>query len=156
MLLWFFFCWIFDPGFDDVIREEGRLVIVVIQNEIKTSSRAATLDLDHAMKELPGEVLIAKVVAERNPKLVSRLRVTKIPAIHVYRGGNLLRKFDPSVHKDDFLAYVNARLRDKPSDYNRDKAPDIRPMNEDWLPPGVEKKTSSSDTSEEPEVSEQS
>lgn len=131
-----------DHEFDNVIREPGRLVIVVVQKELTASSRGQTIDLDHAMKELPGKVLIAKVIAERNSKLISRLEITDVPTIRVYREGYMLRKFDVNVDKDDFVSYISARLRDKPSDFKKDEAPDIRPMKEDWLPPGVEKKDS--------------
>lgn len=126
--------------FDAVVREPGRLVIVVVQKELTASSRSETHELDHAMKELPGKVLIAKVVAERNTALMTRLKITRVPEIHVYRGGVLLRKFDATVDKDDFTDYIHARLEDKPSPKGSGGKPDIRPMSDDWLPPGVEKK----------------
>ncbi len=127
--------------FDEVIREPGRVVIVVVQKEISSSSRRKTLDLDHAMKELPGKVLIAKVMAERNTALLTRLKIAQVPAIRVYRNGVLLEKFNTDVDKDRFIEFIEARLADGPEKVaTSDSAPDIRPMSDDWLPPGVEEK----------------
>ena len=128
-------------GFDAAIQESGRVVIVVIQKELSTSSRNETLELDHAMKELPGEVLIAKVIAERNPELMAQLQVTQVPYIHVYRDGVLLERFDSTVDAEEFTNFILARLKDKPTEIKSSSgAPDIRPMRKDWLPPGVEEK----------------
>lgn len=126
--------------FDKVIREPGRIVIVVVQRELTASSRSETLELDHAMKELPGKVLIAKVIAERNTALMTRLKISTIPIIHVYREGQLLKKFEASVETEEFTKFIRARLEDDPAKPSRDSEPDIRPMREDWLPPGVQKK----------------
>lgn len=127
-----------EDEFDDVIREPGRLVMVVVQKELTASSRGKTLDLDHAMKELPSKVLIAKVVAERNTALMTRLKVTEMPVIFVYRNGTLLRKFKSTVEKEELISYIEARLKDSPAKQN--EKPDISPMRDDWLPPGVEEK----------------
>ncbi len=56
--------------FDMVINEPGRVVIVVIQNELTAASRSETHELDEEIKRLPGKVLVAKVIAERNQALL--------------------------------------------------------------------------------------
>lgn len=131
-----------EDEFDSVIREPGRLVVVVVQKELYASSRSQTFDLDHAMKELPGKVLIARVVAERNTALMTRLKITQTPVVFVYRNGTLLRKFDTTEGKDEFINYIEARLEDEPVSVNNGNGEslDISPMSDDWLPPGVEKK----------------
>ena len=128
--------------FDMVINEPGRVVIVVIQNELTASSRSETHELDEEIKRLPGKVLVAKVIAERNQALLERLNIPNVPNIRVYSRGKMVREFKGKVNKDELLSTVHHYL-DNPFMPDKQVAGGyIGPMDENWIPKGVQVKPS--------------
>ena len=126
-----------EDEFEDVIREPGRLVVVVFHKELAASSRSKTQRLDKLMKQLPSKVLIAKITSESSAALMERLNISDVPTIRVYRDGVLLREFSGAISSTEFKAYIDARLEEKVTPGGMPV--EMKPMNEDWLPPGVEK-----------------
>lgn len=126
-----------DEGeFDEVIREPGRLVLVVVQK--KLNSGGSLKKIDRLLKELPSKVLIAKIKVDKNSALMERLHIQELPSIHIYREGSLLRKFEGDIQASELKEYIDARLTERT--VSGDGQVDIRPLHDDWLPPGVEKR----------------
>ncbi|MCP5535561.1 MAG: hypothetical protein H7A51_04905 [Akkermansiaceae bacterium] len=126
--------------FDQVINEPGRIVIVVIQNELTASSRGETHDLDEEIKRLPAKVLVAKVIAERNTSLLEKLNVPAVPNVRIYKDGRMMREFRGKVDKSEFINTVNGYL--KHVDSVGSGSGYIGPMDENWMPEGVQEKQS--------------
>jgi thioredoxin-like negative regulator of GroEL len=124
--------------FDMAINEPGRLVIVAIQNEMKTDSRSEARELDEAIKRLPAKVLVAKVIAERNAPLLAHLEIPAVPTMRIYNQGKMVKEFNGTVNNDEFLRVVQHYL-DNPTDKARGDAY-MGPMRTDWMPDGVQKR----------------
>lgn len=128
-----------NDDFDEVVNEPGRLVIVDIETEQKTVQRGSKSELDTAMQDLPSKVLIAKVLPERNIALMDRLQIHNIPMLRIYREGVLLEEFTGEVDRDRFISTVNHHLSNP--DSKPHQSSHIRPLSENWLPEGVQKKS---------------
>lgn len=126
--------------FDLVINEPDRIVIVVIQSELTASSRSETQELDAAIKHLPAKVLVAKVIAERNAPLLKRLNIPVLPNVRIYKAGKMVREFRQEVDKDELIKTVNHYLNVPNS--AKSGSGYIGPMDEDWMPEGVQQKRS--------------
>lgn len=126
--------------FDHVISKSGRLVIVDFHYEETMVLKNDKSDLDKSISRLSSEVLVAKVLADRNVELIDRLQIQTIPTIRVYRDGELLEEFKGKVDNDQFLKTVQYHL-DTPNSqpyYNGY----IGPLKKDWLPEGIEETAS--------------
>mgnify|MGYP002640421795 CR=1 FL=1 len=121
--------------FDQVINEPGRVVIVVLQSELSAGSHGKNQDLERSIKELPAQILVAKIMVERNQELLKRLDVSAIPALQIYVRGKLVKGFSGNIDKTEFLNAVNESLQNRE---NTKGASSITPLKKDWLPPGIE------------------
>lgn len=126
--------------FDKVIGERNRVVIVVVHNKLRSSSHSEMHDMDEAVKKLPGRVLVAKVVAEKNRPLLQRLNISTLPTIRVYQAGRLIHDFKGGAGKDALISAVETCLNN--SDVRRAGPGYIGPMDENWIPEGVKRSLS--------------
>jgi len=121
--------------FDKVINEPGRLVIVSVQSELSAGSRGADGELQKEIRRLPAEVLVAKVIAERNRELLHRLNMPIIPTLQIYSRGKLVRQFSGNINKTEFLVVMNETMKKHASG---EAGSSITPLKKDWMPPGIE------------------
>ena len=126
--------------FDKVIRERNRVVIVVVHNKLRSSSRSKLRDIDEAVKKLPGRVLVAKVIAEENTLLLKKLNISTLPTIRVYQAGRLIHDFKGGVDKEDLIRAVETCLNN--SDARNTGPGYIGPMDKNWIPEGVQRSLS--------------
>ena len=126
--------------FDKVINERNRVVIVVVHNKIRSSSRSEMHDMDEAIKKLPGRVLVAKVIAEENGPLLQRLNISTLPTIRVYQAGRIIHDFKGGVGKEALIGAVETCLNN--SDVRRAGPGYIGPMDKNWIPEGVQRSLS--------------
>lgn len=129
-----------EDEFDMVINEPGRIVIVVIQDELTASSHSETHDLNKEIKRLPAKVLVAKVIAERNASLLKKLNITAVPHVRIYRAGKMEREFRGKVNNEELLKTVTYYLNGPGSKASGSGS--IAPMDKDWMPKGVQEKPS--------------
>jgi len=128
--------------FDKVVNEPRRLVIVAVQSELSAGSRGVNGELEKAIRRLPAEVLVAKVIAERNQKLLQRLNIPAIPTLQIYSRGKLVRQFSGNINKTEFLVVMNENLKNHASGEGGGV---ITPLKKDWMPPGIEAEPSKGD-----------
>ncbi len=124
--------------FDAVIKEPGRLVIVDFHHEETSGSYSEKSEFDESVNRLPSKVLIAKVLAGRNIELMDRLQIHNVPTLRVYREGQLLEEFKGKVDTDRFLEVVRYHLANPDSKPRKEGY--IGPLQDDWLPEGVQQR----------------
>ena len=130
--------------FDEVINEQNRIVIVDFHHEDISVAKSDKSELDASINRLPSKILVAKVLVGRNMELLDRLQIRNLPTLRVYREGQLLEEFKGKVDKDKFLEVVQYHLDHPNSSPHRGGY--IGPVKNDWLPEGVELRSSSSMT----------
>lgn len=129
--------------FDVVINEPGRIVVVVIENKLTAESSQKRHDLEGALRNLPAKVLVAKVVAEGNSSLLKRLNRPQIPNVRIYIRGEMVGEFKGGVDKNELMQAIQFHL-DHPNAAVGRESGYIGPMDDGWLPPGIESKSSRS------------
>ena len=128
--------------FEAVINESGRVVIADFHHEQISVARSDKSELDASINRLPSRVLVAKVLAGRNMELMDRLQIQNLPTLRVYREGQLLEEFKGTVDQKQFLEIVQYHLDHPNSKPHRGGY--IGPIENNWLPEGVEMRGSSS------------
>ena len=87
---------------EPIIVDEQSFDKVVLQSEIPVlvdfwaawcgPCRAVAPILDQIASEQEGKILIAKLNVDENPNLAAKYRITSIPAMKVFRGGEEVRE----------------------------------------------------------------
>ncbi len=126
--------------FELVINEPGRIVVVVIENKLSTASKKKSHDLEYTIRQLPAKVLFAKVVAESNGALLKRLNIPQVPNVRIYVRGELAGEFKGRVDQDEILKAIQHYV-DHPDASSGQERGYIGPMDEDWMPHGIEDKS---------------
>jgi len=96
--------------FNEVINEQGRLVIVSFDKELAYAANGRSIVFDERLRDLPPQVLLVRVQIESNTKLMKSLGLSPKPIIQVYEAGRLLREFEHPVDTDVLLAEVDNLL----------------------------------------------
>lgn len=129
-----------ESNFEKTINSPGRLIIVDIHHEEMSVARSDKSDLNESMNRLPSQVLVAKVLSEKNIGLLDQLQIHNIPTLRVYRDGEILEEFKGKVDRERFLEIVRYHLNTPNS--TPKYAGYIGPLKKDWLPEGVEESPS--------------
>lgn len=125
-----------ESNFEETVQSPGRIVIVDFHHEEISVARSDKSDLDQSINRLPSQVLVAKVLAEKNIALLDELQIHNIPTLRVYRDGEILEEFKGKVDRERFLKIVRYHL-DTPNSKPIHNGY-IGPLAKDWLPEGVE------------------
>jgi thioredoxin 1 len=80
-----------DATFADEVLGSSDTVLVEFWAEWCGPCRAVSPILDRIAEENPGKIRLVKVNADDNPQLSMKYMVTSIPAMKVFRGGELLK-----------------------------------------------------------------
>lgn len=129
--------------FDSVITEPGRIVVVLIENKLTAESTKKRHELEERLRELPSKVLLAKVVAEGSGSLLKRLNIPQLPNVRIYIRGGMVGEFKGGVDNNELIKTIQYHL-DNPNVKVGRESGYIGPMDDGWLPPGIESKSSKS------------
>ncbi len=80
-----------DATFADEVLGSSDTVLVEFWAEWCGPCRAVSPILDRIAEENPGKIRLVKVNADDNPQLSMKYMVTSIPAMKVFRGGELVK-----------------------------------------------------------------
>ncbi len=80
-----------DATFADEVLGSSDTVLVEFWAEWCGPCRAVSPILDRIAEENPGKIRLVKVNADDNPQLSMKYLVTSIPAMKVFRGGELVK-----------------------------------------------------------------
>ena len=88
-----------EKSFDQVVLQSEIPVLVDFWAEWCGPCRAVAPILDQIAAENDGKIIIAKVNVDENPGLAAKYRITSIPAMKVFKGGEEVREIIGAVPK---------------------------------------------------------
>ncbi|MBK1832186.1 thioredoxin family protein [Verrucomicrobiaceae bacterium R5-34] len=100
-----------EDSYDDVVQEPGRLVVAYFVKDLTSVGKSQSVGLDQKLSELPAKVLLAKVQGNENRALLDRLKIRNLPAIRIYREGQLTRSFDAPIVDEQVIEAIEFMLR---------------------------------------------
>ena len=137
-------------GFDAFRLQNDKVVIVDFHAPWCGPCRQLAPLLQEIAAEHKGEVVIGKINVDDHPDLAASEGVSGIPDIRIYRNGGMVDKLvglpPPSELKQRVATQVEARRASATAASQNGTAapaepePAIRPMTENWLPPGIERR----------------
>lgn len=96
-----------EQTFDKVVLQNDVPVLVDFWAEWCGPCRMVAPVLDQIAAEHEGKILIAKVNVDENPGLAARFRITSIPAMKVFKGGEEVREIIGAVPKTVLEEHLN-------------------------------------------------
>lgn len=96
-----------EQTFDKVVLQNEVPVLVDFWAEWCGPCRMVAPVLDQIAAEHEGKILIAKVNVDENPGLAARFRITSIPAMKVFKGGEEVREIIGAVPKTVLEEHLN-------------------------------------------------
>jgi len=132
--------------FDAFIATPGKLVIVDFHAEWCGPCKQLGPVLEKVSAEFENEVVLGKVDVDQAGDLPGRLGVSSIPDVRLYRDGVMVERFVGAIPEAQVRERVNRHtfgLGAPPVPVKEGQEgqpePTIRPMEKDWLPPGIER-----------------
>lgn len=96
-----------DQTFDKVVLQSDIPVLVDFWAAWCGPCRQVAPVLDQIAKEQDGKLRIAKVNVDENPGLAAQYRITSIPAMKVFKGGEEVREIIGAMPKPMILEHLN-------------------------------------------------
>ena len=96
-----------EKSFDDVVLKSEIPVLVDFWAEWCGPCRAVAPILDQIAAEHDGKIIIAKLNVDENPNLAAQYRITSIPAMKVFKGGDKVRGFSGAMAKPMIEEHLN-------------------------------------------------
>lgn len=133
--------------YDSFIATHDKLVIVDFYADWCGPCRQLGPVLEKVAGEFDKDVVLGKVNVDQARELAGKLGVTAIPDVRLYRDGVMVDRFQGTIPEAELREKVNRHTfglgakSGTPKEGEEGKVePAIRPMEKDWLPPGVERK----------------
>lgn len=96
-----------EKSFDDVVLKSEIPVLVDFWAEWCGPCRAVAPILDQIAAEHDGKIIIAKLNVDENPNLAAQYRITSIPAMKVFKGGDEVREIIGAMPKPMIEEHLN-------------------------------------------------
>lgn len=96
-----------EKTFDDVVLKSEIPVLVDFWAEWCGPCRAVAPVLDQIAAEHEGKIIIAKLNVDENPNLAAQYRITSIPAMKVFKGGDEVREIIGAMPKPMIEEHLN-------------------------------------------------
>ena len=144
--------WISEIGagdFESFRQQSDKVVIVDFHAPWCGPCRQLAPILDEIVAEHGGKVVVGKINVDDHPKIASDEGVRGSPDVRIFVGGAQVDKIVGLPPASELKQRINSRVAALPaasgeaaeaSGATPEKGPAVRPMTEDWLPPGIQKR----------------
>ena len=95
-----------DANFDEEVIKSDKTVIVDFFAEWCGPCKMMSPVIDKIAEELGDTIKVGKVNSDENPELVERFEIMSIPAIFVFKNGDISNKFVGFTDKDEIINAV--------------------------------------------------
>ncbi len=153
-----------DQDYDEFIKTPDHVVVVDFYADWCGPCRRLTPILESIVDKNRGKVLLGKMDIDKNKSVPAREGVRGIPDVRIFVNGKQVDKFvglpPANVTREKIESHlgkilsapkpppkpapkpaIKPQAKDKPSEDEPPKQePKIRPMDKDWLPPGIQRK----------------
>jgi thioredoxin len=136
-----------DKTFAETVGDDSRVVVVDFYADWCGPCRRLSPELEKAVAEYDGQVVLAKVDVEKHEGLALKHGVRSIPDVRIYRGGRKQDGFVGNIAPAAIRQKLDAQVKqlgtgggETAADGEGEAEPAIQPMAEDWIPPGVERR----------------
>jgi len=142
-----------DISYDGFVSQRGRLIVIDFYADWCAPCRQLSPILDSIAAEKGGQVLVGKVDVEQFKQLAMQQGVQGIPDVRLYKNGKEVDRFKGYSNEAAVREKIESHMVGLPPIIDESKMepsgnpdepnkPATKPMNKDWLPPGVEKRAS--------------
>ncbi|WP_024821081.1 thioredoxin [Arthrobacter sp. 31Y] len=100
-----------DATFESEVLDNERTVLVDFWAEWCPPCRAIGPVIDGLAVDLAGKLDVVKINIDDNPKTAARFQITSIPALKVYRGGEVVKTIIGARKKPELEAQLAAFIR---------------------------------------------
>jgi thioredoxin len=137
-----------DVSYDAFVEQRGVLVVVVFSADWCGPCRQLGPVLDKVAGEFPGRVRLGRVDIDHAKQVANFAGVRGIPDVRLFRDGRDVTRFTGSRSEHDVRKIIRENLPEEtappvPAEgapAGEPVPPAIRPMEKDWVPPGIQKR----------------
>ena len=137
-----------DKSYEEFVAQRGVLVVVVFSADWCGPCRELGPVLDKVAGEFPGRVKLGRVDIDDWKQTASFAGVRGIPDVRLFRDGRDVTRFTGSRPEKEVRKIIRENLPEEttpeaPADgqpAGEPVPPAIRPMEKDWLPPGIQRR----------------
>ncbi|HSP43994.1 MAG TPA: thioredoxin [Luteolibacter sp.] len=144
--------WVSEIGADDfeTFSQQGdKVVIIDFHAPWCGPCRELAPILDEIANEHGGKVVVGKINVDDHPGIATDEGVQGIPDVRIFRGGVQVDKIVGLPPASELKQRIDSHVAALPAasgeaagatEAAAEKEPAVRPMTEDWLPPGIQKR----------------
>jgi thioredoxin 1 len=138
-----------DEDFDTFRQQSDKVVIIDFHAPWCGPCRQLAPILDEIASEHGGKVVVGKINVDDHPEIATSEGVQGIPDVRIFRGGAQVDKIVGLPPASELKQRINSQVAALPATSGEaveaagatpEKEPAVRPMTEDWLPPGIQKR----------------
>ncbi|MEM1085487.1 MAG: thioredoxin family protein [Verrucomicrobiota bacterium] len=131
--------------FESFIATEGKVVAVMFHADWCGPCKEMAPTVEAVVEEFGGQVVFGKIDVDDDGELAKSLGVNGIPDVRLYRNGVMVDAMMGAIPKEQVRNHVSIQVdqlggttgsADSPTGQTAEPA--IRPMEENWRPPGLE------------------
>lgn len=137
-----------EADFEAFSKQPGRVVVIDFHAEWCGPCRQLAPILERLAAENPGKVVVGKINVDHAPSLASREGVRGIPDVRIFRDGKQVDKFVGLPPESEVRRKIASHTKGlpevaataAPGGAAEPAEPAVRPMDKDWLPPGMQRR----------------
>ena len=137
-----------EADFDSFSKQPGRVVVIDFHAEWCGPCRQLAPILERVASEHAGKVVVGKINVDHAPSLASREGVRSIPDVRIFRDGRQVDKFVGLPPESEVRRRITSHTEGlsaitadaAPAGAPEPAEPAVRPMDKDWLPPGMQRR----------------